>query len=220
MFGKPSNPKASQLRFTNISPKNLHKTLKVTNLKTICSNIRRINYQDELVFEQMLITDNMNRTDLIIIDRQVSDRNYKGRIDLLALKQIKDNEYHFLVIEVKMGNNIALQNGIVAKQLDTYVKHIQKNFNSYKICYEENYKQKHIFGLIKSHYKTVNIVPDVHGMILVGGYSQQAAGAIKSIQNKYPELIIQQIVNRIGFSSTTPSTLQKCMLSSLMPLCW
>ena len=42
-------------------------------------------------FEHILITDNLGRNDLIIIDRQVTETALKGkRIDLLALKQVQD----------------------------------------------------------------------------------------------------------------------------------
>jgi len=42
-------------------------------LDKLFSNIKEVNYSEEITFEQMLITDNSDRSDLIIIDRQVTE---------------------------------------------------------------------------------------------------------------------------------------------------
>ncbi|NLI11422.1 MAG: hypothetical protein GX425_02060, partial [Peptococcaceae bacterium] len=43
----------------------------------IRSRIKAINNGEEITFEQMIITDNMDREDLIIIDRQVTDEQLR-----------------------------------------------------------------------------------------------------------------------------------------------
>jgi hypothetical protein len=63
-------------------------------LKEILSNIKQVNYSEEFVFEQMLITDNQGREDLIIIDRQITDTKLQQkRMDLLALRQLDGSRY-------------------------------------------------------------------------------------------------------------------------------
>ena len=68
------------------------------------------------------------------------------RMDLLALKKVKDNEYNFVILEVKLGNNKELA-GKVANQLDAYVKHIDANFQEWKDSYEKTYSQMREAGL-------------------------------------------------------------------------
>lgn len=60
----------------------------------------------------MLITDNLDRDELILIDRQVPDTKLNRRMDLLALKQTQGSQYRFLVLEVKMGNNPELKDKV------------------------------------------------------------------------------------------------------------
>ena len=82
------------------------------HIDQFCGRIKQVNYGEEIVFEQALITDNLGRQDLIIIDRQVTDSAlYRRRMDLLALRQLEpeSNQYGFLVIEVKLGNNPELK---------------------------------------------------------------------------------------------------------------
>lgn len=101
--------------------------LQKKHLDEFCIRVKQVNYGEEIVFEQAIITDNIGRNDLIIIDRQVTDKKLKRRrLDLLALEQIRSgvNEYRFLVVEVKLGNNSELKNKVVT-QLDGYVDHIK-----------------------------------------------------------------------------------------------
>jgi hypothetical protein len=176
----------------------LHPLLQKSYLDEVYLKIKKENYSEELNFEQMLITDNSSRNDLILIDRQVTDSALQGRrIDLLALRQVKGNKYQFLVLEVKMGNNAELKNK-VANQLSTYADHIRDNFSEYKACYEKQYYQKKIMGLIEiPHWEAIEIVEDVQGMILVGGYSGIAAEQIETLKTNYPTLKIQSFIYKI-----------------------
>ena len=175
----------------------LHPLLQKRSLNEIYSKIKSVNFSEELVLEQMLITDNLNRDDLILIDRQVTDDQIRGRMDLLALKQLQGNLYQFLVLEVKMGNNPELVNR-VADQIKSYVAHITDHFKEYKSCYEKNYSQKKIWGLFESpHWDAIEIVPNVQGKIIVGGYSGLAKEQIEMLIKNYPTIKVQSFYYQI-----------------------
>ncbi len=56
-----------------VGPKLLHPLFQLNHLKKVFQQIKVVGHSDELVFEQDLITENRDREDLIIIDRQVCD---------------------------------------------------------------------------------------------------------------------------------------------------
>ena len=176
----------------------LYPLLQIKSLKEIYSKIKSVNFSEELVLEQMLITDNLNRDDLILIDRQVTDDQIRGRMDLLALKQLQGNQYQFLVLEAKMGNNSELEDK-VADQIKSYVAHITEHFKEYKSCYEKNYSQKKIWGLFENpHWDAIEIVPNVQGMIIVGGYSGLAKEQIVMLKKNYPTIKVQSFHYKIN----------------------
>jgi len=175
------------------------------HINQFCSGIKKVNYGEEIVFEQVLITDNLERDDLIIIDRQITDKELKRkRMDLLALKQIKVkyNKYRFLVIEVKLGNNPELEKD-VAGQLDGYVKHIEKHFNDYKKCYEKQYEQKRKMGILNTHsFPSIEIEKPVECIVVVGGYSRLATEKIINLkkyfkERYFKELNVKQFTNKL-----------------------
>jgi hypothetical protein len=177
----------------------LHPLLQKSRLDEIYRKIKKEHYSEELTFEQMLITDNLDREDIILIDRQVTDKLTRRKIDLLALKQTTENRYQFLVLEVKMGNNSELKEK-VADQLITYVDHIAEHFSEYKSCYEMHYSQKKMMGLIEqSSWDTIEIMPEVLGMIVVGGYSGIAKDQIEILINHYPKLKVQSFEYKIKY---------------------
>jgi len=155
--------------------------------------IKKVNYGEEIVFEQALITDNLERDDLIIIDRQVTDKELKRkRMDLLALKQITANRYNFLVIEVKLGNNPELKSD-VSLQLNRYVNHIEKYFDDYKKCYEKQFEQKRKMGIIDlSSFESIEIERPVKGIVVVGGYSKIAQNSIADLKQRFPNIQVKQ----------------------------
>lgn len=171
----------------------LHPLLQKKYLDEFCSKVKKLNFKEELILEQMLITDNLMREDFLFIDRQVTDKEMNGkRMDLLALRQIECNKYSFIVIEVKLGNNSELS-GNVADQLEYYIKHIEEYFDDYKKCYEENYKQKKAFGLIeKPSCKTIEIVEGVKGMVVICGYSVMAKEKIQNLLKNHSSLNVKQ----------------------------
>ena len=90
----------------SLDNKQLHPFFSTRNLLLMGQKVKDVQFQEEIVFEQMLLTDNADRGDLIIIDRQIVDRNSDTKIDLLALMKNNAGKYQFCVLEVKLGNNI------------------------------------------------------------------------------------------------------------------
>jgi hypothetical protein len=162
-------------------------------LNRIYNNISKVNYSEEMTFEQMLITDNLERQDFFIIDRQITETSLKGkRLDLLALKQFNENKYHFLVIEVKLGNNPELQKD-VGEQLNGYLEHIEGEVNSWKKCYEENYKQIKKTGIFDiPEYPEIEIVKKTQAWVVVGGYSGMGKKNVKILKKSYPDIGVKE----------------------------
>ena len=166
----------------------LHPFFQKKYINQFISKIRKVNNGEEISLEQAIITDNLEREKIIIIDRQIEDKVLKKRMDLLALYQVEKNknEYNFCVIEVKLGNNPELKDE-VAGQLAGYVSYIDKNFNDYKDCYEKQYEQKRELNLFSvPKYKSIKIVQPVTGLIAVVGYSKIAKGQIAQLKTNYP----------------------------------
>jgi len=176
----------------------LHPFFSTRNLSSMAQKVKEVQFQEEIVFEQMLLTDNANRDDLIIIDRQIVDRYSDTKIDLLALKKRDAGKYQFCVLEVKLGNNAELM-GRVSTQLKAYIERITKSFSQYKECYEKNFLQKQELGLMPEGLR-IEIIGGVLGFVVVGGYSGLAEQSIKELKAKYPDIKIIQIKNRIDFS--------------------
>ncbi len=185
----------------------LHPLFSSKNLSSMAQKVKNVNYHEEIAFEQMIMTDNVKRQDLIIIDRQIVDATGRTKIDLLALTQTqkKDNDYQFCVIEVKLGNNPELK-GAVSGQLKEYIDRISDNFQDYKKCYEKNFTQKQELGLfddpsLKS--LKINIVPGVQGLVVVLGYSGIAKESIDELKKKDPTIKILHLKNIIDLSKAS-----------------
>lgn len=145
----------------------------------------------------MLITDNSDRSDLFVIDRQVTETGMDGKLDLLGLRQIKCNHFCFEVIEVKLGNNKELAYD-VGDQLTRYIKHIKSSIESWSYSYREMYRQMKILGLFEQcPWSEIKIDSEVKGIIVVGGYSGIAKESIKNLRKHYPELKINLIENKL-----------------------
>lgn len=166
-------------------------------LDKLCSNIKEVNYSEEITFEQMLINDNLHRNDLIMIDRQVTETGMDGKLDLLALRQNKDNHFCFEVIEVKLGNNKELAQE-VGEQLSRYIQHIKSNVNDWIYCYKEVYRQMRILKLLDDlPWERIEIGQEVKGLVVVGGYSGIAKESIRNLKKQYPKLQIKLIENKL-----------------------
>ena len=178
-----------------LESKQLHPFFSTKNLSSMARKVKKVQFQEEIVFEQMLLTDNAKRDDLIVIDRQVKDRNSSTKMDLLALKRNNAGKYQFCVLEVKLGNNPELKDKVFA-QLNVYIERITKNFQQYKKCYEKNALQKQELGLLPGGLK-VNIVKGVWGVVVVGGYSGLAEQSIKELKAQHPNIKVLSIKNEI-----------------------
>jgi hypothetical protein len=186
--------KNSYLTF-KITSKQLHPLFSSQNLNSMANEVKKVDFQEEVIFEQMLMTDNIDREDLIIIDRQVMDKISKTKMDLVALKKKENNDYQFCVIEVKLGNNPELKGNVIS-QLKDYIERIEDHFDDYKKCYEQNFKQKQEMGLFDKP-DDINIVRDVIGVVVVMGYSGIAKQSIKKLEQKDSSIKVIQLSNRL-----------------------
>lgn len=194
-----------------LDQKDLKPFLTMEHIKGFASKIRKVNHSEELRLEQVVITDNSGREDIIIIDRQVADKDVKRRVDLLALKKVEGSEknFSFLVIEVKLGNNPELK-GKVVNQLSDYVQHIKDKFEDYRTCYLKHFKQKKEIGLIENpEYEDIEIIKPVEGIVLVLGYSGIAESKIRDLETKHEGLVIEQIDYRLDLAELSKKLSKK-----------
>lgn len=189
--------KGTSLEF-RLPREQLHPLFSTENLISMGQKVKTTDFQEEIIFEQMLMTDNINRNDFIIIDRQVIDKTSKSKMDLLALVKKENNNYQFCVIEVKLGNNPELR-GAVIDQVKKYINRISINFEAYKGCYEKNFEQKQELRLLNKKLK-VNIIPGVEHIVVVLGYSGIAEESIRILKQKSPETKVLQLKNIIDLS--------------------
>ncbi len=181
-----------------IESKLLHPFFQAKHLKKLGANIKKVNYGEEIMFEQMLITDNMDNQEIIIIDRQVTETALKNRLDLLALINVRENKFRFLVLEVKLGNNKELE-GKVGTQLNGYINHIENHFDTWKHNYEMVYQQLKQTGIyIKWVHDQIEIVKHVEGWVVVGHYSGIANHAIKKLKMNFPNIVVKQFWNEFN----------------------
>lgn len=181
-----------------LNKEQLHPLFSSNNLSSMAQKVKNINYQEETTFEQMIMTDNVNREDLIIIDRQIMDTTIGTKMDLLALVQKENDNYQFCVIEIKLGNNPELK-GEVVPQLNGYINRISEYFDDYKKCYEKNFTQKQNLGLINRNLK-INIITGVIGVVVVLGYSGLAEENIERLKTQDPSVKILQLKNNLDLS--------------------
>ncbi|MCH8817730.1 MAG: hypothetical protein IIC92_08390 [Chloroflexi bacterium] len=188
---------ASNIRFY-VRPAQLPRFFQSNHLSALASNIARVNYSEELAFEQVLMTDNPASERLIVIDRQIADHSWTRQLDLLALARDSDSgPFHFLVIEVKTGKNPELRHK-VGQQLTDYLDHIREHFADYIDCYKENYRQKKLMGLFGDDLPAeIEIESSVKGLVISGGYSRRAEEAKAALVCDYPDIRVQIIKNVI-----------------------
>lgn len=178
-----------------VSAQWLYRLLQANTVESLKREIKNLGYGEEITFEQTLITDNLGREDLIVIDRQSQPKGrIGGKLDLLALRLQDNGHYSFLVLEVKLGDNPELT-ASVGEQLKGYVKLIQDNINDYISSYEENYSQKRRLGVLgeSSWSKSITIDPVVEGLLVVGSYSRIAEKALQQLHNLHPDVTKQVI---------------------------
>jgi hypothetical protein len=177
-----------------------HRILQRRNVGRLMKAIRDVNYSEELTFEQILIADNPPSREFLLIDRQVTDRHMHRRLDLLGLRRLESGRYGFVVIEVKLGKNGELSEA-VAEQLEHYVRHIRDEAaDAYARCYEKTYAQKRRLGLIAGGDMPGEIEIDgreVEGLVVVGGYTQEATAQAERLKASHPELRVHVFRNSL-----------------------
>ena len=162
--------------------------------------IRDVNHSEELTFEQILIADNPPSREFLLIDRQVTDHHMHRRLDLLGLRRLESGRYGFVVIEVKLGKNGELSEA-VAEQLEHYVRHVRDEAGeAYARCYEKTSAQKRRLGLITGVSMPDEIEIDgseVEGLVVVGGYTQEAKAQAERLKASHPELRVHVFRNSL-----------------------
>jgi hypothetical protein len=177
-------------RSARLSASKLAELLSAENIRAMQKAVRAVNYQPEITFEQLLMAHNPPSEDFFVIDRQVRSRGDNRKIDLLALRRVAGDRYHFVVLEVKLGSNTELADA-VARQLKDYMSHITANFGGFADCYQKTYGQRRELPLwpnAKSLPETIEIDPPVEGKIVVFGRNNDVQPKIDRLRENYPEI--------------------------------
>jgi len=187
-------------RQVTVDARTAHRILQCRNVGRLMKAIRDVNHSEELTFEQILIADNPPSREFLLIDRQVTDHHMPRRLDLLGLRRLESGRYGFVVIEVKLGKNRELSEA-VAEQLEHYVRHIRDEAaEAYARCYEKTYAQKRRLGLIVGAGMPDEIEiggGEVEGLVVVGGYSQEAMAQAARLTASHPEVRVHIFQNSL-----------------------
>jgi len=179
--------------YYNLDAAGLKRVITPAVVKRLCAAIRAINYGGEITFEQLLVAQNPPRPDFLVIDRQIADSHPKfarQRMDVLALRRVAGDEFSFVVIELKLGNNPAAW-GEVVGQTKRYVDHIEHDVaEEYCATYAKMYEQLAQFGLIGSEMpRTITIRPDRPEGVVVIGYADKALEEhVKTLREDNPDI--------------------------------
>ncbi|MRS12388.1 MAG: hypothetical protein EG823_04865 [Actinobacteria bacterium] len=155
------------------------------HLEELAAAIRDRAYGPEITAEQGVMAANPPRPEFLLIDRQVSDRKWRSRMDLLALRRNDENCYRFAVLELKVGANSALSGPVLA-QLTDYMRHIEKCGAVYARCYETVYAQKRTLGLLPAEMpESLSIdTTRVDGAVVVVGDLSGAAEHLAALRTR------------------------------------
>jgi len=162
--------------------------------------IREVVHSEELTFGRSSSRTTLRPRGFLLIDRQVTDHHMHRRLDLLGLRRLEGGRYGFVVIEVKLGKNGELSEA-VAEQLEHYVRHIRDEAaEAYARCYEKTYAQKRRLGLIVGAGMPDEIEiggGEVEGLVVVGGYSQEAMAQAARLTASHPEVRVHIFQNSL-----------------------
>ena len=174
-----------------VDARGAHRILQRRNVGRLMNAIRDVNHSEELPFEQILIADNPLSREFLLIDRQVTDHHMRRRLDLLGSRRLEGGRYGFVVIGVKLGKNGELSEA-VAEQIEHYVRRIRDEApDAYPRCCGKTYAQKRRLGLIAGDVMPNEIEIDgreVEGLVVVGGYWQQAEAQKELLLKNHPSL--------------------------------
>ena len=181
----------------------LHSLLQKGHVVAMRSRIKAIPHKEEIGVAHFIAADTMARTDVVVIDREVGDRDTEHRaerLDLLALQETEPATYRFLAIEVKLGNNAELDTATQARtgkrsaveQVRGYAEQIDRCFDAYADCYRTNIAQKLKLGLLRNGWEGApTIVPGTKAMLVVAGYGGIAAPYLDIIAREHPDLWVK-----------------------------
>ena len=178
----------------------LRSLLQTTHIARMRTRIKEVRHREEIGVSHVIAADTMNGGDIVIIDREVghSGSALPGeRLDLLALERVRADEYRFLAVEVKLGNNPELnlraagRNAVM--QVEGYRDEIDRCFDDYKECYEENVRQKIGLRLLDCWEAAPTIVRGTNAMLVVAGYMGIAAPHLEAIEREHKDLWVKKI---------------------------
>ena len=118
----------------------------------------------------------IRKNGILIIDRQVVyPKSKEGRLDLLGLKRLKNDKFTFVVLELKNKNNRDIAN-VFTNQLRRYIDLVYKNYEHFRITYEEVLKQKIKLSLltrIKCRIAPEDKIKksDIEGLVILDNYN-------------------------------------------------
>lgn len=181
-----------------LDPKLVRPFFQKTYLQAMSKKVATVDHSEEGEFEQLIIADNWGSKKWIIIDRQVIFPGKRdNRIDLIALKRSEDGEFHFHVVEVKMGNNPELRED-VADQLTRYKASIRDNIDAYRSGYITTIKQLWALGLLPQLANdSIQIGDKVDGSVAVFGYRNAADAAIATLKAKHADIDVKYFAFRL-----------------------
>ena len=96
--------------------------------------------------------------------------------------------------------------------MQEYVARIRQHIGDYADCYEKNYAQKWEMGLFRLYAKDSELTSSiaisrdpesVDGLVVVGGYSQVGAVAIRKLKANHPDIKVLPMTRRLD--TGTPS---------------
>jgi hypothetical protein len=217
---------ASKYATFSVAPESIHSLLQKSHIAAMRSRIKAIPHKEEIGFAHFIAADTMARTDVVVIDREVGDSapEHRGeRLDLLALQRVKAQEYRFLAIEVKLGNNSELDTVVQARtgarsaveQVEGYAEQIDRYFDAYASCYRKNISQKLGLGLLKNGWhEAPTIVCGTRAMLVVGGYGGIAQKHLDVIARDYPDLWVKAFDYGLHSEDGTITGLRKAPIAA------
>jgi len=168
------------------------------NLKELCRNIKKVDYQDELRLEHQILSDNSINSDFFIIDRQIQGVSASRKeLDLLGLRKTVSGEYKFILLEVKLVYNKDLNNSKdeivkVISQINEYETLFKSELEVIAKSYEINYSQKKALGLFPDEFpESIKInSTDFDKSIVIGGNYQIAVKVKERLEKEFDGKII------------------------------
>jgi hypothetical protein len=210
----------------SVAPDAIHALLQKSHIVAMRSRIKDIRRREEIGVAHVIAADTMRGTDVVVIDREVGDSapEHRGeRLDLLALQRVKAQEYRFLAIEVKLGNNSELDTVAQARtgarsavrQVEGYAEQIDRYFDAYASCYRKNISQKLELGLLDNGWREApTIVCGTQAMLVVAGYGGIAGPYLDVIARDYPDLWVKAFDYGLRSEDGTITGLRKAPIAA------